>query len=119
MGRETTAFEVVYVEDRPHNDQRYHLDAGKLKAELGWEEKISFQEGLKQTVSWYLQNQSAKPDREKILVYGAKGWIGGQFVSILEKEGVEYVIGEKRLGDDPDASIEAEILSVSPTHVLR
>ena len=117
IGRETTAFEVVYVEDRPHNDQRYHLDAGKLKAELGWEEKISFQEGLKQTVSWYLQNQGAKPDREKILVYGAKGWIGGQFVSILEKEGVEYTIGEKRLGDDHDESIEAEILSASPTHV--
>ena len=117
LGRATTAFEVVHVEDRPHNDRRYHMDARKLKSELGWEGKVPFQEGLKQTVSWYIQNQGAQPDREKILVYGAKGWIGGQFVSLLEKEGVEYVLGERRVGDDPDESIEAEILSVSPTHV--
>ena len=44
-------------------------------------------------------------------------WIGGQFVSMLEKEGVEYVVAKKRLGDDPDESIEEEILSVSPTHI--
>ena len=50
-------------------------------------------------------------------MYGAKGWIGGQFVSLLEKEGVEYVLGERKVGDDPDESIEAEILSVAPTHV--
>ena len=117
LGRATTAFEVVHLEDRPHNDRRYHMDAGKLKSELGWEEKVPFREGLKQTVSWYIQNQGAQPDREKILVYGAKGWIGGQFVSLLEKEGVEYVLGERRVGDDPDESIEAEILSVSPTNV--
>ena len=118
-GRKTGTFEVSHVDatkDRPHNDQRYYMDVSKLKA-LGWEEELSFQEGLKQTVSWYLQNQGAKPDREKVLVYGAKGWIGRQFVSFLEKEGVVYVVGEKRLGDDPDESIEEEILSVSPTHV--
>ena len=118
-GRKAGTFEVSHVDatkDRPHNDQRYYMDVSKLRA-LGWEEKLSFQEGLKQTVSWYLQNQGAKPDQERILVYGAKGWIGGQFVSLLEKEGVEYVAGEKQLGDDPDISVEEEILSVSPTHV--
>ena len=118
-GRKTGTFEVSHVDatkDRPHNDQRYYMDVSKLRA-LGWEEELSFQEGLKQTVSWYLQNQGAKPDREKLLVYGAKGWIGRQFVSLLEKEGVEYVVGEKRLGDNSDESIEEEILSVSPTHV--
>ena len=118
-GRKTGTFEVSHVnatKDRPHNDQQYYMDVSKLRA-LGWEEELSFQEGLKQTVSWYLQNQGAKPDRERILVYGAKGWIGEQFVSLLKREGVEYVVGEKRLGDDPDESIEEEILSVSPTHV--
>lgn len=116
-GRETTKFEVVYVEDRPCNDRRYHMDASKLQAELGWKEKVPFPEGLRQTVSWYLENQGAEAVREKILVYGANGWIGRQFVSLLEKEGVEYAVGNKRLGDDPDESIEEEILSVSPTHV--
>ena len=64
-----------------------------------------------------LKNSAAEPDRERILIYGANGWIGGQFVCILEKEGVEYVVAKKRLGDDPDEAIEEEILSVSPTHI--
>ena len=70
-------------------------------------EKVPFQEGLKQ----YLKNQGAKPDRERILVYGAKGWIRGQFVSSLEKEGV---VGEKLLRADPD---EEDILSMNSTHI--
>ena len=78
---------------------------------------LSISEGLKETVSWYLENSATEPDRERILIYGANGWIGGQFVSILEKEGVEYAVAKKRLGDDPDEAIEEEILSVSPTHI--
>ena len=117
LGRQATSFEVVYVEDRPHNDQRYHMDAGKLKTALDWKESKSLQEGLRETVSWYLQRDDTVLDREKILIYGANGWIGGQFVSLLEKEGVEYAVGKRRLGDDLDESIEEEILSLSPTHV--
>ena len=121
MGKETGTLEVscVYLDatkERAYNDKRYYMDASKLK-KLGWEEKVPFEEGLKQTVSWYLQNQDTKPDREKILVYGANGWVGGQFVNLLRMEGLEYVAGERRPGDDPDESIEEEILSVSPTHV--
>ena len=122
MGKETGTLEVscAYFDatkERAYNDKRYYMDASKLKC-LGWEEKVPFEEGLKQTVSWYLQNQDAKPDREKILVYGTEGWIGGQFVSYLKKEGLEYVVGEKQPGDDPDESIEEELLSASPTHVV-
>ena len=62
-------------------------------------------------MSWYLQNQGAKPDyKEKILVYSAHGSTGGQFIGVLEEEGMEYVVGEKWLGDVPDESIEGEIL---------
>ena len=96
-GKPQTKMEVFHIPDRPYNDQRYHMDASKLKVELGWKESASFEEGLKDTVSWYLQNQAAKTDRERIMIYGASGWIGGQFVNLLEKEGVEYVIGEKGL----------------------
>ena len=118
LGRRESSFEVVYTEDRPYNDKRYYMGADKLKSAIGWKETSkSFQEGLKETVSWYLENSAEEPDRERILVYGANGWIGGQFVSILEKEGVEYAVAKKRLGDDPDKAIEEEILSVSPTHI--
>lgn len=117
LGRQATSFEVVYVEDRPYNDQRYHMDSSKMKADLDWKESKSLQEGLRETVSWYLERSDAEPDRERILIYGANGWIGGQFVRLLEKEGVEYAVSKRRLGDDLDESIEEEILSLSPTHV--
>jgi dTDP-D-glucose 4,6-dehydratase len=43
---------VVHTEDRPFNDQRYATDGSKLTA-LGWQPKMSFDEGLKITVEWY------------------------------------------------------------------
>lgn len=43
---------VQYTEDRPFNDQRYATDGSKLAA-LGWEQKLSFDEGLRTTVNWY------------------------------------------------------------------
>lgn len=45
---------VEYTEDRPFNDQRYATDGSKLAA-LGWQQKTSFDDGLKKTVDWYRQ----------------------------------------------------------------
>ena len=43
---------VSHVNDRPFNDRRYAVDATKLKS-LGWQQKTSFEDGLKETVAWY------------------------------------------------------------------
>lgn len=43
---------VQHTEDRPFNDQRYATDGAKLAA-LGWEPKVSFNDGLQMTVDWY------------------------------------------------------------------
>jgi dTDP-glucose 4,6-dehydratase len=47
---------VVHVEDRKGHDFRYAVDYSKLKAELGWEPKHVFEEGLSKTINWYIQN---------------------------------------------------------------
>ncbi|MBC7947584.1 MAG: dTDP-glucose 4,6-dehydratase [Chitinophagaceae bacterium] len=47
---------ITYVKDRPGHDRRYAIDASKVEQELGWKPSISFEEGLAQTVDWYLQN---------------------------------------------------------------
>ena len=47
----------TYVEDRPGHDKRYLLDSTKIKKELGWEAKTSFEKGLDTTIEWYKQNQ--------------------------------------------------------------
>jgi dTDP-glucose 4,6-dehydratase len=49
---------IRFVPDRPGHDRRYALDHGKISRELGWTPQRSFQEGLRQTVWWYRDNQS-------------------------------------------------------------
>ena len=49
--------QITYVADRPGHDRRYAIDASKLKDELGWEPKHSFEQGIGFTVDWYLDNQ--------------------------------------------------------------
>lgn len=48
---------INFVKDRPGHDQRYAINCDKLKSELGWKQSVTFEEGLKQTVRWYLENR--------------------------------------------------------------
>jgi dTDP-glucose 4,6-dehydratase len=56
MGKDESSIE--YVKDRPGHDQRYAIDFSKIKNELGWEPKVSFEEGVKKTIEWYRNNES-------------------------------------------------------------
>ena len=49
---------ITYVTDRPGHDHRYAIDASKIAAELGWEPSLTLEEGLRQTVQWYLDNEA-------------------------------------------------------------
>ncbi|MGO9570281.1 MAG: dTDP-glucose 4,6-dehydratase [Desulfomonilaceae bacterium] len=49
---------IRHVTDRPGHDRRYAMDATKLKKELGWEPSIGFEEGMNQTVQWYLEHDA-------------------------------------------------------------
>ena len=52
----------------------------------------------------------------KVLVYGTRGWIGGQFVDILNNKGIENYAGNSRV--DNDETLKQEIESLKPTHVV-
>ena len=47
---------IHYVKDRPGHDRRYALDSNKFRQMLSWEPEIGFADGIKKTVSWYLNN---------------------------------------------------------------
>ncbi|KGQ18669.1 dTDP-glucose 4,6-dehydratase [Lysobacter dokdonensis DS-58] len=49
--------QITYVADRPGHDRRYAIDANKLKSELGWAPQHTFEQGIADTVDWYLSNQ--------------------------------------------------------------
>lgn len=48
---------IEFVKDRKGHDLRYAIDASKIEKELGWKPKTNFDEGIKQTVKWYLDNE--------------------------------------------------------------
>lgn len=87
---------VQYVKDRPFNDKRYAVDATKLRS-LGWEQKTSFDEGLKVTANWYRR-------------FGRTWW-----------DNIENVLTpfpELRCGemyDEPDPTRPAATPSITPT----
>jgi dTDP-glucose 4,6-dehydratase len=63
----------TFVPDRPGHDRRYAIDVGKMRRELGWQSRHSFEEGIRNTVSWYLTNrewceavQAGRYDRERL-----------------------------------------------------
>ncbi len=55
MGKDESS--IKYVEDRLGHDRRYAIANDKIQAELGWEPSVTFEEGIKLTIDWYLNNQ--------------------------------------------------------------
>ena len=51
------ADQIEFVADRPGHDRRYAIDPTKIQNDLGWEPLTSFEEGIRQTVEWYLANR--------------------------------------------------------------
>jgi dTDP-glucose 4,6-dehydratase len=48
---------IKYVEDRLGHDRRYAIDSSKIRKELGWKPKYTFETGISETIQWYLDNQ--------------------------------------------------------------
>ena len=49
---------IKHVKDRPAHDRRYALDSSKIRKELGWKPSFSFEQGMKRTIDWYIENKS-------------------------------------------------------------
>jgi dTDP-glucose 4,6-dehydratase len=47
---------IRFVTDRPGHDQRYAIDSGRIRRELGWQTEVGFEAGLRRTIEWYLAN---------------------------------------------------------------
>ena len=70
---------ITFVTDRPGHDQRYAINASKIKKELGWKPEETFETGLRKTVQWYLKNldwckkvQDGRYQRQRLGVINTK-----------------------------------------------
>jgi dTDP-glucose 4,6-dehydratase len=48
---------ITFVQDRLGHDRRYAIDAGKITRELGWKPQVKFDDGIRMTIKWYLENK--------------------------------------------------------------
>lgn len=71
-GRPSRRELIRFVRDRPAHDLRYALDPSRLEEELGWRPGRSFEEGLRETVAWYLENQGWWDDAMSALSGGER-----------------------------------------------
>jgi dTDP-glucose 4,6-dehydratase len=67
--------QITFVKDRPGHDRRYAIDASKIKQELGWQPVHTFETGIYQTVTWYLEN-----------LQWVQNVVSGQYREWLEKQ---------------------------------
>ena len=70
---------ITLVKDRPGHDRRYAIDAAKIERELGWKPATSFEQGMRQTIEWYVAHRdwcqrisSGVYRRERLGLEGAK-----------------------------------------------
>lgn len=111
---------VTYIEDRNFNDKRYWIESEPLKA-LGWKQNWDLISGLKETVAWFKNvdrtSYWSSSDKNRIaLVWGGKGWIGGQFKTVLEAKGWTVVDATSRA--DNRAAVRSEIENSKASHIV-
>jgi dTDP-glucose 4,6-dehydratase len=70
---------IKYVQDRPGHDRRYAMNANKLTDQLGWEPAMNFEDGIDQTIKWYIENEDwwRKIKTGEYLTYYEK-WYGAR-----------------------------------------
>lgn len=67
---------ITYVEDRPGHDWRYDINSSKIQNQLGWSPETPFEQGLKETVKWYLANPKWV---EKVVSGEYRDWVAKQY----------------------------------------
>ena len=67
---------ITYVKDRPGHDQRYAINAEKIRCELGWEPRERFEKGLRRTVEWYLAHHEWV---DSVLTGEYRKWVDKQY----------------------------------------
>jgi len=75
--------QIRFVRDRPGHDRRYAIDARKIRDELGWHPRETFESGIRKTVRWYLANQ----EWVHTVTSGAyRQWLDLQYGELAPKE---------------------------------
>jgi dTDP-glucose 4,6-dehydratase len=78
---------ITFVKDRPGHDRRYAIDCGKIKRDLGWQPRETFESGLGQTIRWYLANPAWV---EQVQSGAYQSWIAQNYQERGEQPGLPH-----------------------------
>ena len=70
------AQQISFVKDRLGHDRRYAIDASKIKKELGWQPKETFESGIEKTIKWYLEHDEWV---KNVISGDYKKWVDKQY----------------------------------------
>lgn len=80
---------IRFVKDRPGHDQRYAIDASKIRNELGWEPSVPFEDGIRRTIDWYIANW---PWVETVLDGSYQDYYRSMYSELLDAGSVEAAV---------------------------
>lgn len=83
---------IKYVKDRPGHDRRYAIDNTKITTQLGWKPEYTFEEGIKETIQWYLDNTDWI---ENVVSGDYMKYYNDMYSKIIEGEAVDEVAAVK------------------------
>lgn len=78
---------IAFIKDRPGHDQRYAIDFTRIRKELDWQPRESFETGLEKTVQWYLENSDWV---ERVSSGAYKKWVDEHYKESPGKENSHY-----------------------------
>ena len=83
---------IKFVKDRPGHDRRYAIDNTKITTQLGWKPEYTFEEGIKETIQWYLDNTDWI---ENVVSGDYMKYYNDMYSKIIEGEAVDEVAAVK------------------------
>lgn len=94
MGKAPTEIKLAIPTGRPYDDSKRHSDCSKAANELGWRTNSRPFAELVDEFLQHRQKGRKVVKISKVMIFGSRGWLGGQFMQMLEAEGIPYYEGK-------------------------
>ncbi len=117
--------QITFVADRPGHDRRYAINAEKIRTQLGWQAKQTFEKGIEKTINWYLDNSAwlssilNRTNEKTILLLGANGQLGRALKTKLAALGKVISYDRQQMDLQNHNALRALIQTSKPSYIVN